>query len=260
MTFVALLFKELRIAAFDPGLATSQGIHAGAMHYVLMIFVAAATVASFEAVGSILVIAMLIAPAAAARLLTDRLGSQVLCSLAIAVACGLVGYFGATLVPAAFGGGSVNAAGSMTVVAGVLVVAAALLSPSHGLIARAVRRRRLGNASMVDDLLVTLLRLREAGRTSGVGNELAGRAVALAARQGLVRRQEDRVELTATGLERATAVLRRHRLWEDYLVTDAGLSADHVHDPAEKLEHLTVEPVSEAVVDPHGKPIPPRAG
>ncbi|MEL6796681.1 MAG: metal ABC transporter permease, partial [Planctomycetota bacterium] len=71
--FVAVLFKELRLAAFDPSLATSQGFHAGVLHYVLMVFVAAATVASFEAVGSILVIAMLICPAATARLLTDRM-------------------------------------------------------------------------------------------------------------------------------------------------------------------------------------------
>lgn len=261
LAFVGVLFKELRIAAFDPSLATSQGIHAGAMHYALMIFVAAATVASFEAVGSILVIAMLIAPAATARLITDRLGTQVFCSIVVAVVCGVVGYFGATVVPAIFGGDSVNAAGSMTLVAGVLVTAAALLSPSHGLIARAVRRRKLGNVSAVDDLLGTLLRLRETGQQKVSATALPGhadRAVTLATRLDLVRRFDGHVRLTPTGLDRATAVLRRHRLWEDYLVTDAGLSADHVHDPAEQLEHLPLEPASDALVDPHGKPIPPR--
>ncbi len=122
LLFVGLLFKELRIAAFDPEMATSQGISARGMHYLLMVFVAAATVASFEAVGSILVIAVLIAPAAAARLLTDRLGSQIAVSFVAALICGVGGYFAATLIPGAFGFGSVNAAGSMAVVAGMLVV------------------------------------------------------------------------------------------------------------------------------------------
>jgi manganese/zinc/iron transport system permease protein len=72
-----LLFKELRIAAFDPALATTQGFNATLLHYLLMVFVAAATVASFEAVGSILVIAMLVCPAATARLMTDRLAAQI---------------------------------------------------------------------------------------------------------------------------------------------------------------------------------------
>ncbi|MEM9802820.1 MAG: metal ABC transporter permease [Planctomycetota bacterium] len=87
--FVVLFFKELRIAAFDPALATTLGFNSTALHYLLMIFVAAATVASFEAVGSILVIAMLVCPAATARLLTDRLSTQIAWSVAIATAAGV---------------------------------------------------------------------------------------------------------------------------------------------------------------------------
>jgi manganese/zinc/iron transport system permease protein len=263
--FVLLLFKELRIAAFDPGLATTQGIHAGVMHYALMIFVAAATVASFEAVGSILVIAMLIAPAATARLLTDRLGSQLLVSLVAALVCGAGGYLAATAIPAMFDADSVNAAGSMTVVAGLLVFAAALFSPSHGLVARGLRQRRLGRESALDDLLATLYRLREAGRPTPAISELQRRAAfdlsgasRLAIRRALVEPLNGSVRLTDAGLERATQLLRKHRLWESYLVEEAGLDAGHVHDTAEQLEHLPVEPKSLARTDPHGQPIPRR--
>jgi manganese/zinc/iron transport system permease protein len=99
-----VLFKELRIAAFDPALATTQGFNATLMHYLLMVFVAAATVASFEAVGSILVIAMLVCPAATARLMTDRLGRRRSSgAFSIAIVCGVGGYLAATAVPAAFG-------------------------------------------------------------------------------------------------------------------------------------------------------------
>ncbi|MEM0914250.1 MAG: metal ABC transporter permease [Planctomycetota bacterium] len=264
LAFVAVLFKELRIAAFDPELATSQGIHAGFMHYALMVLVAAATVASFEAVGSILVVAMLIAPAAVARLTTDRLGSQLGVSLAAAVATAVLGYFGATAVPDLFGAGSVNAAGSMTVVAGGLVVAAALFSPTHGLVARSLRRRKLGRDTAIDDLLATLYRAGETGVDSltvpRLRDALLGRpvpaALAVARREGLIADRGNGVGLTADGKHVAARLVRNHRLWERYLVDRAGVTPDHAHDPAERLEHLDVRPDLGPTTDPHGKPIP----
>ncbi len=255
-----VLFKELRIAAFDPGLATTQGVSATAVHYVLMTSVAAATVAAFEAVGSILVIAMLIVPAVTARLLTDRLGPQLLASVAVAVACGAGGYVAATLVPAAFDWPAVNAAGSMTVVAGGLLVMAALFSPRHGLVARMVRRRNLARRSAVDDLLARLLRHREAGRQAVPLERIKPTpglipppvAAKLAGQLGLIRRDHGTLALTVIGLGRATDLIRRHRQWEAYL------RPDHVHDTAEQLEHLPLRPEVVAEVDPHGRPIPPR--
>ncbi|NRA58974.1 MAG: metal ABC transporter permease, partial [Phycisphaerales bacterium] len=100
---VVVLFKELRLAAFDPAFGTSQGFSATALHYVLMVFVAGATVAAFEAVGSILVIAMLIVPASIARLLTDRLASQIMVSVVAAVAAAVSGYIGSFAIPDALG-------------------------------------------------------------------------------------------------------------------------------------------------------------
>ncbi|MBL4699967.1 MAG: metal ABC transporter permease, partial [Phycisphaeraceae bacterium] len=73
LTFVLVFYKELKITAFDPQLATTLGINATFMHYLLMSLIAMTTVACFESVGSILVIAMLIVPAASAFLLTERL-------------------------------------------------------------------------------------------------------------------------------------------------------------------------------------------
>jgi manganese/zinc/iron transport system permease protein len=253
--FVGLLFKELRIAAFDPEMATSQGISARAMHYLLMIFVAAATVASFEAVGSILVVALLIAPAAAARLLTDRLGWQIIVSLIAALICGIGGYFAATAIPAAVGADSVNAAGSIAVVAGLLVVSAALFSPSHGVIAKGVRRRQLGREATLDDLLATLFRREETPRAEP--DTFAPGAAQLATAKELVNQTSAGLQLTSAGRQRAQTVLRKHRLWEDYLVAEAGIRADHVHETAEQLEHLGIQPDTDATTDPHGRPIPP---
>ncbi len=270
--FSAVFFKELRIAAFDPALATTQGFHAGFLYILLMLLVAAATVASFEAVGSILVIAMLICPAASARLLTDRLRSQMWVSLLIAAACGVGGYFAATRLPPLLGHDAVNIAGAVTVVAGLAVGFAALLGPRHGIIARFIAHRALARGVAIDDLLAALYRLHEAGRESAAPRELApvvhashlNQAIAAATGRGLIRAEDGRVMLTDHGLMRAADLIRRHRLWETYLVDQAGFAPDHVHDTAERLEHLGVDPEpSDATVDPHGREIPrggPRGG
>ncbi len=249
--FVGVFFKELRISAFDPALATAQGVHAGVMHYALMLFVAAATVASFEAVGSILVIAMLICPAATARLLTDRLGAQVLLSVLLACAAALIGYFGATLIPAQFDLDSVNAAGSIAVVSGALLAAAAVFSPSHGVLSAALRRRGVAREVALDDLLGAMYRDEESG--AGL-TAPGGAALALAKKRGLVAASGN--DLSETGRTRARELVRRHRLWERYLVDEAGYAADHVHETAEELEHTRLAPDSSATTDPHGRPIP----
>jgi len=155
---IAVLFKELRISSFDPELATTLGINATVMHYLLMTMVAVTTVASFEAVGSIIVIAMLIVPAAAAYLLTDRLGMMLVISAVIAALSAGLGHLGAIVVPGWFSypattpAGrtvwhtfeSTNTSGVMAVAAGLLFVAAWLGSPRHGLIARLLNRRAAG--------------------------------------------------------------------------------------------------------------------
>lgn len=269
VAFVTLLFKELRIAAFDPDLATTQGFHSGFLHFLLMIFVAAATVASFEAVGSILVIAMLVCPAATARMLTDRLRPQIILSVILAAAGGILGYIGASAIPRAFNRDSVNAAGMMTIVAGLLLVLAVLLSPKHGVVARAIRLRRLSGSVAMEDVLAALFRLGESDQvavsmqslTAALPSRDVARGLALAGARGLVR-QGDRIVLTPLGDAAARELVRRHRLWESYLVTEAGVAADHVHPTAERLEHLTVRPEPESGVpatDPHGKRIPTPA-
>ncbi|MEZ6234192.1 MAG: metal ABC transporter permease [Phycisphaerales bacterium] len=264
VALVTLLFKELRIAAFDPDLATTQGYGATLLHYILMVVVAAATVASFEAVGSILVIAMLVGPAATARLLTDRLAPQIFTSAIVALATALLGYFAATAVPAAFDKDSVSAAGSMAVAAGLLLAAAIVASPRHGLIARALRQRALARTVALEDLLGTLFRAAETGAPALAITDLRvaltparlQAALAPATRAALITRDADTLRLTEAGHAAARDLIRRHRLWEHYLVDRVGLSPDHVHTTAESLEHLALRPADAPATDPPGRPTP----
>ena len=267
--FVGLLYKELRIASFDPELSATQGIPPMLVHVMLMIMVAGATVAAFEAVGSILVVAMLVCPAVTARLLTDRLLPQLIVSAVVGVAVAGAGYAVGAWGPSWFGEPwALSASGMITVVSGVVLVGAVLLAPRHGVVSAALRRRALAKRMDIEDLLGLLFRAAESGAGSSPTTVVfatlgarAGATIASAEAAGLVRRSRDALALTPEGDRSAREVIRRHRLWEGYLVTEAGFAPDHVHEAAERLEHVRagpapIVPEHSGPLDPHGRPIP----
>jgi manganese/zinc/iron transport system permease protein len=125
---VALLWRPLHVLCFDPDYAAAIGLPARGLELALNLMVAAAAVAAFEAVGSILVVAMLVCPAAAIRLLTDSYRAQVLGGAALGAALGALGYALAGPLPAAFGQAfSLNAAGVIGTLGGLAVAGAMLL-------------------------------------------------------------------------------------------------------------------------------------
>jgi len=273
--FVTAFFKELRLAAFDPRLATTLGFRASWLHVLLMSFVAIAVVASFEAVGSILVIAMLICPPATARMLTDRLSTQIVVSILIAIVCGVGGYALAVTAPVWLGPrNDLSASGMMTVVAGGLLTAAIVFGPRHGVLARQWHRQRLAARVAREDALAILWRLAERGRApalepsslrSALGGGLAARlGIRLALNAAEVERSNGAIALTESGEAKARTLMRSHRLWETYLVEQLGVAPDHVHDTAMRLEHVTDQRMRDELardsstpdVDPHGHPIP----
>jgi manganese/zinc/iron transport system permease protein len=138
--FVVAFFKELRISSFDAELATAMGINSKLMHYLLMTLVAVTTVACFEAVGSIIVIAMLIVPAATAHLLTDRLWLMVVLSVLIAIASAVLGHLSALVVPRWFGFADTSTSGMMAVMAGLIFSTVMLFAPKYGVLPRLVRK------------------------------------------------------------------------------------------------------------------------
>ncbi len=140
-----------------------------------MVLVSVTAVASFESVGSILVVAMFVVPPAAAYMLTDRLGVMIVFSVLIAIAAAVLGHLGALIVPTWFGYRSTTTAGMMAVVAGLLFAVAAFFAPRHGVIVKFVRRRILSLRILCDDIVALLYRREErSARTSDA--KPAGRA------------------------------------------------------------------------------------
>ncbi|MCG8508773.1 MAG: metal ABC transporter permease [Rhodospirillales bacterium] len=134
---VILFYKELKIASFDPALSTTLGISSTVVHFGLMLLVGAVAVAAFEAVGSILVIAMFICPAAAARMLTDRLIAQIWLSVLFSAIAAIAGYVLAAFGPFWVGGEhSLGVSGMIAVITGFILAIAILAAPRYGIITR----------------------------------------------------------------------------------------------------------------------------
>lgn len=278
LLFVLLFFKELRISSFDPALATTLGINARVMHYALMTLVAMTTVAAFESVGSILVVAMLIVPAAAAHLLTDRLAPMIIASLIIAALSAVLGHVGAISIPSLFGYVDTSTAGMMGVAAGGLFFITLMFAPRHGVLSKvihqAILRQRitgedaLGLAYRMEELQIEpsakmdAAMLREALKIGPLRARMALRRLFHA---GALSRSRRHYELTEAGRTRARNLVRSHRLWEAYLHKFLALPSDHVHHSAEQLEHITdrdmqtrlAERTEQPSRDPQGKTIPP---
>ncbi len=130
VAFTAVFWKELVIGTFDAAFAESVGARPGPVGFALVVMVAVAAVAAFDAVGSIIVIAMFICPPAAARMMTDRIGPQIAWSLGFATLAAILGYVLAGYGPMWVGGrNSVSAAGMIATVSGLILALAALFGP-----------------------------------------------------------------------------------------------------------------------------------
>lgn len=269
---VIIFWRRLAVSSFDESFAFSIGIPVRAIHYLLTALITVAIVISIQAVGVVLVAAMLVTPAATAYLLTDRLGRMALLSAIFGALAGVVGAFLSLL------GEDLPTGAFMVLGASLLFALAFLLSPRHGVLPRLLRlwerRRRTQAENLIRTLYVMLEKRGTPDRRFGVDDVAAqrqeSRAVVrkhwrTAARRGWVDpASRDPIVLTDIGMDEARRVVRNHRLWELFLTQEAKLGSDHVHADAEYIEHVLPRDVlrrleqmlEHPVADPHGKPIP----
>lgn len=212
VVFISLFYKELKLTTFDAGLAAALGFSPTFVHYGLMIIVSVTAVGAFDAVGSILVVALMITPPAAAYLLTDRLSRMLLYSAALAAAGAIGGFWLARAMDASI-------AGSIATVLGVLFLGVFLLAPQRGLLAQAARRGRQRWSFAQTALAIHLLNHENTPdmavecRVDHLHYHLqwepnfATTVVGMAESEGLVRRQNGDLALTDSGRERARTAL-----------------------------------------------------
>jgi manganese/zinc/iron transport system permease protein len=263
-----LLFKELQVLSFDSIFAKSQGWPTKRLDLLLTILITIVTVSGLQAVGLVLVVALLIIPAAAARFWTDRLGVMLVLSGVIGGVSGLLGTSISALAP------RLPAGAIIVLVASGLFVISMLIAPTHGMITVSSRRIRHRLRVRRDHVLRAIWEAAEHLGTPpedpiAITQVIEGRPGSSASikkglgasqRRGDVRIDGDSVRFTPKGLDSAGAIVRRHRLWEMFLMTHADIAPSHVDRDADEIEHVLgpglVRELEEAVAA-MGRPLPP---
>ncbi|MGQ0678468.1 MAG: metal ABC transporter permease [Actinomycetota bacterium] len=212
--FIVGLFKELKLSTFDPALAEALGFKPALLSLGLMGLVSLTAVAAFDAVGSVLVVALMIGPPAAALLLTNRLEAMLVVSVVIGIASAPAGYLAARRL-------DVSIAGSMAVIIGVAFVASLVLAPRRGLLA--VGRRRIRQKWEFAQKMLTAhlfnhegtpeqqqeCRLEHLEANLGWDAAFRGQVVDRAASRGLVVEEAEALRLTESGRDFARQALVR---------------------------------------------------
>lgn len=241
-----LLRKELAIVSFNDAFAKVDGWPVGLVDLALMALVVAVTIAGIQAVGLILVVAMLVIPAVAARFWTERLGPLVMLGGVFGAASGYLGAVLSSLAPR-------QPAGAIIVLtAGAIFGASLLAAPRRGVVAAVARRVRMririagehlleeaaerGTATLPSRAMDDLARLR------GWSPWLRRIVVISLRRAGFVGRSgRDGLEITPAGRARGVRIARNHALWTQYLTSRADVAASHVDWSADVVEHVLSE-------------------
>lgn len=244
----ALLFKEFTLLCFDSAYAKSEGWPVFLLDLIMMALVVAVTVIGLQAVGLILVIALLIIPAAAARFWTERLVQMVVISALIGAWAGSIGAAVSALQP------GLPAGAIIVVVAAMMFLLSMFLGAARGVLPRWVQQMKLGRTVGRQNLLRAIFEWSE---RSGKDARLEGprikdllperawsaaelkRNLSRAERDGIVYEVADGSwRMTETGWGDAARTVRNHRLWEAYLIHHADIAPSHVDRDADLIEHV----------------------
>jgi len=204
LIFILIFYKVLKLATFDAALAAAFGFSPGLIHYGLMSLVSITAVGAFDAVGSILVVALMIGPPMTAYLLTDRLSWMLVLSGFLGMVSAILGYWLAHFL-------DVSIAGSMATMVGIIFLIVFLVAPQNGLIAIAQRKSRQRVEFAVEMLLVHLLNhegLPEASRECQINHlpehfhwekSLIDRVINEAEGKNYIQREKDFLTITESG-------------------------------------------------------------
>lgn len=246
------LFKEFKLLCFDPDYMDAEGGAVGFLDAFLMGLVVVVTVVGLQAVGLMLMIALLIIPPVTARFWTHNLAKLLVISGAVGAISCVLGVVFSALYPR-------TPPGSLIVLAGFgLFLASMLVGPHHGLIHSLWEQRRHRKLVRREHVLRELYEHSEragndqgmefrALRTSRTWTPSAlQRILKSLEHEGIIRFAAGyRILLTKAGQSLASRVVRRHRLWELYLIHYADIAPSHVDRDADEIEHV----LSPEVVD-----------
>jgi manganese/zinc/iron transport system permease protein len=270
---VFLLFKEFALLAFDKDYARAIGLPVKKIELILTSLIVLAVVIGIQAVGVVLMAAILITPAAAARFWTDKIRVMFLLASIFGAISGLAGAYISYVAP------SMPTGPWIVIVISVIAFISFFLAPRRGVISRLVKQGDNRKTINDENVLKALYQLGEESKNFFLQrsvDEIIRRrkferenlimVLKRLRNQGYLEQTGKVWAMTEAGKDRGQRVVKMHRLWELYLTTQLHIAPDHVHDDADTIEHL-LTPELEAELertlnypktDPHESEIPYR--
>lgn len=242
---VFFFYKEFKVISFDPQFARVIGLPIKRLEMILTSITVLAVVTGIQAVGVVLMAAMLITPAAAARFWTDRLSRMIVIASIFGAFSGISGAFISYSAP------SMPTGPWMVMILSIIALLSFFFAPRKGIVVRQWRRFSIKRQLLEENLLKTFYRI---GENSGehfntvaindlqVIRNFSPAQLTKGLRKlrinGYVRKNEDQWYLTNEGFEKGKRITRLHRLWELYLTKYLRIAPDHVHEDADTIEHV----------------------
>lgn len=262
LLLVFLFYKELKVVSFDAEFFFTLGKSFRKIEILFLFLVVLSTVIGIRCVGVVLMSAMLIAPAIAARQFSSSLVSMLIFSCIVSLSSSLLG----TVISFK---GAFSTGPTIVLVVSTFALFALLFAPSRGLIARNMRIIVFRMNTRSENLLklmwkIKQLKFSEIREKSGISSiKLIGYLVFFQLK-GYVEKQQRFYQLTQKGNALGQRVVRLHRLWEVYLVEYLGMGIERVHKSAEEMEHILTAEIERELTallndpknDPHDQPIP----
>jgi manganese/zinc/iron transport system permease protein len=266
-----IFYKELKLLCFDEVYAKTIGFPVRGLELLLTTLTVLAVVVGIQAVGVVLMAAMLITPAAAARFWTDKLGVMLVLAAFIGALSGVSGAFVSYTAPAMPTGPWI------VLIVSLIAILSFAFAPKKGWIARIIRQRKNKKLILEENLLKLLYQLGESKKDFNTARSLkelldkrafpakeASSGLSKLRSQGYLEKRKDGWALTIEGVTRGRRVVRLHRLWELYLTQYLHLASDHVHEDAETIEHIITPELEQRLLvelnypllDPHSSAIP----
>ncbi len=267
----AFFFKEFKLISFDTTFAGSIGLPVRGLQLILTTLTVISIVTGIQSVGVVLMSAMLITPAVAARYWTDNLKRLLVLAVVFNSFAAIIGAYISYKYP------SMPTGPWIVITISLFAFASILFAPKKGVVYGMYRVLKHQSLILKENILKALYHLGEQENrfkdTHALSNLLAKRklpvwkvypALYQLKFEGYLQRSPEGWSLTTEGIKRGQRIVRLHRLWEMYLSKNLLLASDHVHDDAETIEHILTPELEKRLeeslnfpeVDPHEKRIP----
>jgi manganese/zinc/iron transport system permease protein len=247
-------FKEFKLVAFDKAFAQAIGLPVKGIEFLFTSLTVLAVIVGIRAVGIVLMAAMLITPAAAARFWTDRLIKMIVLSALLGMLSGLIGSFISYTAPGMPTGPWIVLSISF------IAYISFLFAPHKGFIAKKLQQVKHHKKTLKENILKLFYELGKAEgdffKNRSIKELLAPRSMSAKqlerglkdlTTQSLLQQKGEKWCLTGAGKNQGEQVSERHLLWEFYLTHYLKIKPDHVHEDAESIEHILTPDLVEAL-------------